>query len=176
MTSIARMLLAGVVAGGLVLSGSTAPALAQEGATQLGTFRSWTAWKGRDGNGEMCFIASTPQASEPAGVNRSAISFLIITRKGLGTRNEVQTLIGYPFNTTDSKASASIDGKTFTMVTEGEAAWLSSMQDEPAFVTALKAGSQLVVKGTSQRGTNTTDTYSLSGVTAAMGEIDKACT
>jgi hypothetical protein len=33
----------------------------------------------------------------------------------------------------------------------------------------------MVVRGTSQRGTNTIDTYSLSGVTAAMGEIDKAC-
>ena len=44
-----------------------------------------------------------------------------------------------------------------------------------ALVDALKAGSQLTVRGTSQRGTDTTDTYSLSGVTAAMAEIDKAC-
>ena len=40
---------------------------------------------------------------------------------------------------------------------------------------AFKAGSQLVVKGTSQRGTDTTDTYSLSGATAAMNAIDAAC-
>jgi len=31
------------------------------------------------------------------------------------------------------------------------------------------------VRGISSRGTRTTDTYSLSGVTAAMNEIDKAC-
>ena len=42
-------------------------------------------------------------------------------------------------------------------------------------MAALKAGTTLVVRGTSQRGTNTTDTYSLRGVTAAMTEIDKAC-
>jgi hypothetical protein len=61
------------------------------------------------------------------------------------------------------------------MVTEGEAAWLASTGDEISFVEALKAGSTLVVKGTSQRGTVTTDTYDLGGVTAAMAEIDKAC-
>jgi hypothetical protein len=42
-------------------------------------------------------------------------------------------------------------------------------------VTALKGGSSLVVKGTSGRGTQTTDTYSLAGVTAAMAAIDTAC-
>jgi invasion protein IalB len=152
-----------------------APALAQQQPQNLGTFRFWTAWKGTDANGEMCYISSQPQKTEPGNVNRSPIHFLVIHRKGLGTKNEVQTLIGYPFNTTNSNASATIDGRTFSMVTEGEAAWLASAADEPNFVSALKAGSTLTVRGTSQRGTNTVDTYDLSGVTAAMTEIDKAC-
>ena len=42
-------------------------------------------------------------------------------------------------------------------------------------VQAMKAGSELIVKGTSGRGTATTDTYSLGGFTAAMAAIDKAC-
>lgn len=151
-----------------------APGYAQQ-AQNLGTFQHWTAWKGTDANGEMCYISSQPQTTLPTGVNRSPIHFLVIHRKGLGTKNEVQTLIGYPFNTTNSNASATIDGKSYPMVTEGEAAWLAATADEPGFVAALKAGAQLVVRGTSQRGTDTTDTYSLSGVTAAMNEIDKAC-
>ena len=88
----------------------------------------------------------------------------------------MQTLIGYPFNSTNANATATVDGKAYPMVTEGAAAWLASTGDESGFVAALKAGTKLVVKGTSQRGTNTTDTYSLRGVTAAMTEIDKACT
>ena len=173
MTSTRLGLTSGLVASVLVLA-LAAPATAQE-ATNLGTFNDWTAWKGSDVNGEMCYISSTPQQTAPEGVNRSPIHFLVIHRKGLGTKNEVQTLIGYPFNTTNANASATIDGKSYPMVTEGEAAWLASAGDEPGFVTALKGGAQLVVRGTSQRGTETTDTYSLSGVTAAMGEIDKAC-
>ena len=152
----------------------TGQAAAQE-AQNLGTFKFWTAWKGTDANGEMCYIASQPQDTEPSNVRRSPIHFLIIHRKGLGTKNEVQTLIGYPFNTTDSQASATIDGRAYPMVTEGEAAWLASTADEPSFVEALKAGSTLTVRGTSQRGNDTVDTYDLGGVTAAMAEIEKAC-
>jgi hypothetical protein len=33
----------------------------------------------------------------------------------------------------------------------------------------------MTVRGTSQRGTNTVDTYSLSGATAAVNAIDAAC-
>ena len=150
------------------------PAYAQS-MQNLGTFKNWTAWKGTDANGEMCYISAAPKSTAPDGVKRSSIHFLVIHRKGLGTKNEVQTLIGYPFNGSSSNASASIDGKNYPMVTEGEAAWLASTGDEPTFVEALKAGTTLVVKGTSQRGTNTTDTYDLGGVTAAMAEIDKAC-
>ena len=173
MTSSRLGLVLGLVAG-LAVSSLGAPAIAQE-ATNLGTFSAWTAWKGADANGEMCYISSQPEKSLPDGVTRSPIHFLVIHRKGLGTKNEVQTLIGYPFNTTDSDASATIDGKTYQMVTEGEAAWLASAGDEAGFVAALKAGSTLIVRGTSQRGTDTTDTYSLRGATAAMTEIDKAC-
>jgi hypothetical protein len=144
-------------------------------ATELGTFNAWTAWKANDASGMICYISAAPQSSEPAGANRDPIHFMIIHRKGMGTKNEVQTIIGYPYNATDAKASAAIDGKVYPMVVEGSAGWLASTGDEGGFVAAFKAGTSLVVKGTSQRGTNTSDTYSLSGATAAMKAIDAAC-
>src|SRR5690606_40093729 len=107
--------------------------------------------------------------------NHAPSHFMIIHRKGMRTKNEVQSIIGYPFNPTNANASATVDGKAYPMVTEGSAAWLASTGDESGFVQAFKAGNSLVVKGTSQRGTNTTDTYSLSGATAAINAIDAAC-
>jgi hypothetical protein len=156
-----------------------APVSAQE-IKQLGTFRAWTAWTGSDANGPMCYVSSVPESWGPqevggAPVRRSPIHFLIINRKGLGTRNEVQTLVGYPFHPTNANVTATVDGRTYPMVTEGEAAWLAVEADEGNFVEGLKKGAQLVVKGTSQKGNNMTDTYSLSGVTAALAEIAKAC-
>jgi hypothetical protein len=172
MTTKTGALAIGLAVGALM---ALAPAAQAQQATELGTFNAWTAWQATDASGTICYISSQPQRSEPTGVNRDPIHFMIIHRKGLGTKNEVQTLIGYPFNTTNANASATVDGKAYPMVTEGSAAWLASTGDEAGFVQAFKAGNQMVVRGTSQRGTNTVDTYSLSGATAAMNAIDAAC-
>ena len=206
-----RRVLSGLVATAL-LPVSALPVFAQAAPADLGTFKSWTAWKGSDENGAICFISSLPEDSQPKEVNgvpikRSPPAFLIIHRERApavnadGTaakdaagavvfrkvRNEVQTLVGYPMKpTTDSFFhQAIVDGKAYPMksiaddpstnIVDSEAAWLASTDDEAGFVTAIKAGTQLVVKGTSGRGTQTTDTYSLSGVTAAMQAIDTAC-
>jgi hypothetical protein len=178
MTS-SRLALAGLLAGGLCFALATAPAAAQE-IKQLGTFKAWTAWTGSDTNGAMCYISASPDDWSPKEVNgspvrRSPIHFLVINRKGLGTKNEVQTQVGYPFHPTNATVTATVDGKTFPMVTEGEAAWLAVEADEATFVEALKAGTKLTVNGTSQKGNKMVDSYSLSGVTAALGEIGKAC-
>ena len=169
--TVARMSAMAVLALGIALS--AVPASGAE-VENLGTFRFWTAWKGQDANGVICYISSQPQKAEPGNVNRDPIHFLVIDRKGLGTTNEVQTLVGYPLET-NSTPKVTIDGKQYDMVVEGSAAWLASASDEPGFVAAMKAGSQMVVKARSQRGTNTTDTYSLSGVTAAMEKMKQAC-
>lgn len=210
MTDVRRRFLPGMMAIGLMCC--AVPAHAQATPTNLGTFKSWTAWQGQDDYGKICFISAAPDSSEPTEVNgkpinRDPVHFLVIHRDKApainadGTaakdangnpvfrkvRNEVQTLIGYPMQpTTDSFFhTAEVDGKSYPMksiaddpstpIKDNEAAWLASMDDEAGFVAALKKGSKLVVHGTSSRGTKTTDTYSLSGVTAAMDTIDKAC-
>ena len=58
-------------------------------------------------------ISATTVPSPPGtAVKRSPIHFLVINRKGLGTKNEVQTLVGYPFHPTNANVTATIDGKT----------------------------------------------------------------
>ena len=39
----------------------------------------------------------------------------------------------------------------------------------------MRAGANMIVRGKSWRGTNTKDTYSLLGFTAALRAINKAC-
>ena len=164
MTTKTGSLVLGLAVGAIM---ALAPAAQAQQATELGTFNAWTAWQANDASGVICYVSATPTSSEPAGANRDPIHFMIIHRKGMGTKNEVQTIIGYPYNTSDAKS--------YPMVTEGSAGWLASTGDEAGFVQAFKAGSNLVVRGTSQRGTDTVDTYSLSGATAAVNAIDAAC-
>lgn len=157
----------------LFWTAASVAAPAQE-TNSLGSFNKWSAWTSTDADGLICYISAQPDDAQPTNVNRDPIHFLVIHRKGLGERNEVQTIVGYPLSESTQPSSA-IDGQSYPMVVIDSAAWLENKDDEDAFVDNLKRGSELVVKGTSQRGTNTTDTYSLSGVTNAMAAIDKAC-
>lgn len=147
-----------------------------QAATRLGEHGNWIAWEDTDATGKICYISSAPQKFEPTDVLRDPIHFLVTHRQGTGKRNEVATNLGYPTND-DEDATATIDGRAYPLVTdsETEAGWLAAEADEPGFVETMKAGSELVVKAVSARGTHTTDTYSLVGVTAAMAQIDEAC-
>ena len=83
---------------------------------------------------------------------------------------EVQAQIGYAIKT-DGALSAAIDGKTYrcaSLTATQDHVAQRPRQTRPVSSQAMKAGQQLVVKSTSARGNNTTYTYSLAGVTAAM--------
>jgi invasion protein IalB len=223
MTHIGRRTISGMLAIALAGAASMAPVPAQAQAaatapaapaapTNLGTFKSWTAWQGNDAYGKICFVSADPVKSDPTTVNGKPIvrdppHFLVIHRdKALAVNSdgsaakdksgnpifrkvhdEVQAQLGYPLQpTTDSFFhTASIDSKSWnlksiaddpsTPIKDNEAAWMSSTSDEPGFITAMKSGTNLLVAGTSARGTKTTDTYSLAGFTAAIAIIDKAC-
>ena len=93
---------------------------------------------------------------------------------GRKVKGEVSTIIGYPFKK-ETNAELTIDESKFTLFTNADGAWAESPATEKQIVTAMKAGTSLKVKGTSWRGTQTEDTYSLSGISAALTAIDKAC-
>ena len=57
------------------------------------------------------------------------------------------------------------------MFSKADSAWMENAAEEPQLVAALRAGRSMTVSATSSRGTNTSYTYSLSGVTAALNSI-----
>ncbi len=171
-----------------LLGGIQATAAAE--ATKLGTFKDWIAWQSTDANGKICYISSNPQEKLPASLDHGDIYFFVINREKApdfsngkdGTtfrpwHGEVQAQLGYAIKP-DGNLSANIDGKVYPMrgdTSTQKAMWLVSDADEPGFVNAMKAGSKLTVKSTSARGNDTTYTFSLSGVTAAMNKVDQVC-
>ncbi len=50
-----------------------------------------------------------------------------------------------------------------------------SLETDKAIVESMLKGKQAVIKGSSARGTATTDTYTLAGFGQVLAEIDKAC-
>ena len=81
---------------------------------------------------------------------------------------------GYTYRK-DSEVIAEIDGQKRSLFTDAATAWGYDAKSDRALVKAMRSGRELVIKGTSSRGTLTRDVYSLSGFTAAHRAINKAC-
>ncbi len=154
---------------GLMLS----PALAED-PKFIEEFNDWSAYSYKAGGGQVCYVVSQPKDSEPKNVRRDKVFFLVQHRPKDKVRSEVSTIIGYKFKS-GSQAKVAIDGNELTLFTNGDGAWAESGSVDRKIVDAMKAGKSMVVTGTSSRGTVTTDRYSLSGITAAMGKIDSIC-
>ena len=83
-------------------------------------------------------------------------------------------MIGYQFKD-GSDVDIEIDRQSFTMFTQGDYAWALSPGDDKKLVDAMKKGLRRVVRGTSWRGTDTKDTYSLVGFTKTYQQISRIC-
>jgi len=144
----------------------------------LGSFRDWDALTTKEADGsKTCYMISTPKDSTASrkGARRGDIYVTVTHRPKFGVTGEVSTVMGYPLKV-GSDVRVEVDGKSrFNLFTEGTAAWAYDARDDGRITTAMKRGNRLVIRGTSTRGTNTTDTYSLSGFTAAYNAITKAC-
>ncbi|MBW8638517.1 invasion associated locus B family protein [Hoeflea sp. WL0058] len=138
--------------------------------TRIKQFNAWGAYSYNSANGKVCYILSLPTRKEPTNVDHGDIFFLVSQRPGQNISYEPQAMMGYQLRD-GSKVDVNVDGRSFTMFSKDDSAWVENAAEEPALVSAMRAGSSMTVKATSQRGTNTTYTFSLSGVTAALSEI-----
>jgi invasion protein IalB len=142
--------------------------------TKLGNAQGWEAYTDAGKGAKICYLIGKPAKSEPAGAKRSAIFASVTHRPGEKRTNEVSFTSGYLFKE-GSDADLAIDSKTFSLFTNKEGAWTRDAATDKAVVDALAKGKQAVIKGTSARGTATTDTYALAGFSQALAQIDKAC-
>lgn len=143
-------------------------------AAEVGQFRDWTAHAVDSAQGKVCYIVSIPTRKQPSNVNRDDVFFYVTTWSGQTDIAEPMVVTGYPYQP-DSTTTVSVGSNTTSMFTKGDSAWVADRPSERKLIAAMRAGSAMIVKGTSRRGTVTTDTYSLSGVTAGLAAIAKAC-
>lgn len=160
----------------LVLFAATTTAPAQvDLAGHVQTHQAWSVFVADTAAGRICFMTSQPENTDPTGVNRDAIYFMLANWPLRGATNEASIIIGYPFEV-GSTVSVVIDNdETFEFFTIDDAAWLSDLGQETDLVVAMQRGITMVVRGRSQRGTDTTDTYSLRGVTDAINRAAQEC-
>ncbi|HMO06182.1 MAG TPA: invasion associated locus B family protein [Paracoccaceae bacterium] len=107
-------------------------------------------------------------------VRRGDILLFVTFRPGSGARGEISFTGGYPF-AEGQPVQVAIDGRNFNLIADGEWAWPGSREDDNALLAAMRAGSNAVITARSGRGTETRDTFSLQGFTAAMTEAENRC-
>jgi invasion protein IalB len=98
----------------------------------------------------------------------------VSSRPAEKVRNEVSVIVGYPFKTS-SDATAEIGAAKFAMYTQNDGAWIKNLNEEARMLDAMRKGGDLTVKGTSGRGTQSTDQYSLKGLAQALDKIEQEC-
>jgi len=161
-----------VIAIGLLLVFIAAPGTAQT-VSPIGARGAWTAYTFTEDKGKVCYILAYPSRSEGKYTRRGAVYAIVTHRPGQGSYGTVSVAAGYPYKP-GATVQLTIGERTFTLTGEDETAWAQD-GDSKNLVTAMKKGDEMIVRGTSQRGTQTIDTFSLAGFTAAHALIDKAC-
>jgi hypothetical protein len=164
-----------IARGALLLALSSLPTTAfAEGSAFLKKFRDWSAYRHEDGKSKICFATTQPKDSAPADLKRGDVYFYVSFFPGDNVKNEVMIRVGYPVKE-GSAVSVSVGSDTFAFFAKSDKAFIEDAEVEKKFVDALKRGDKMQVKAVTEKGVETTDVYSLLGISSATKEAEEAC-
>ncbi len=159
-------------------SEAAAAAAAGGGAepTLIGQFGTWGAYTASPNGKKVCFALAKPSSSKTNPPNRPrdpAYAF-VSTRPAEKVVNEVSIMIGYTLKP-GSESTLQVGGASFAMYTQGDGLWIKNAAEEERMVEAMRKAADLTVKGVSAKGTETTDTFSLKGLSQALDRLSQDC-
>lgn len=164
---------------GLCMAGLATTVSAQEQSTnRVAAKTDWSVFVEDDP--KECWSVSAPKETvntrggRVVSVNRGEILLFVFFRPGAGVKGQVTFTGGYPF-AEGSTVNLNIGGTEFELFTEGEWAWPATEADDAKIITAMKRGTDAVLTARSTRGTQTKDTFSLLGFTAAFEDAESRC-
>ena len=140
----------------------------------IGNYGDWSAYSFTENGNKVCYMVSQPKKAEGNYSKRGDIFALVTHRPGEKTKNVFSYITGYTYKD-GSDVSVRVNNETFTLFTEKDMAWTPDQDSDNRMADAIRKGSDLVVKGTSSRGTQTSDTFSLKGSGGAHDAISEAC-
>ncbi len=144
--------------------------------TLIGQFGTWGAYTATPNGKKVCFALAKPSSSKTNPPNRPrdpAYAF-VSTRPAEKVTNEVSVMIGYPLKP-GSESTLEVGGASYAMYTQGDGLWIKNAAEEERMVEAMRKSADVVVKAVSAKGTETTDTFSLKGLSQALDRVAKDC-
>ncbi|WP_170328042.1 invasion associated locus B family protein [Ruegeria arenilitoris] len=169
------------VIAGLCVAGMATTATAQQASStnRVAAKTDWSVFVEEDPT--ECWSVATPdetvntRGGRVVSVRRSDILLFVVFRPSENVAGQVSFTGGYPF-AAGSSVNVRIEDQEFEFITDGEWAWPATQGQEPKVIEAMKKGTEAVVTARSERGTQTKDTFSLLGFTAALEDAQKRCT
>jgi hypothetical protein len=155
------------------------PAAAVAGSaepTLIGQFGTWGAYTATPNGKKVCFALAKPASSKTNPPNRPrdpAYAF-VSTRPAEKVTNEVSVMIGYTLKP-GSESTLEVGGASYAMYTQGDGLWIKNAAEEERMVDAMRKAADVVIKGISAKGTETTDTFSLKGLSQALDKLAQDC-
>jgi hypothetical protein len=144
--------------------------------TLIGQFGTWGAYTATPNGKKVCFALAKPSSSKTNPPNRPrdpAYAF-VSTRPAEKVTNEVSIMIGYTLKP-GSESTLEVGGASYAMYTQGDGLWIKNAAEEERMVDAMRKAADVTVKGISAKGTETTDTFSLKGLTQALDKLAQDC-
>jgi len=181
MPSALPLVIAAAVALPSAALAQSSPAATNPGsqATLLGQYADWGAYTATPNGRKVCFALSKPTASSEIPPNRrtaaNVVYMFVSTRPDEKVKEEVSMLItGYAFKS-NSEATIAVGGANFAMYTQNDGAWVKNAAEEANLVDAMRKGADAVIKAVTSKGTRTSDTFSLKGISQALERAAQEC-
>ena len=148
--------------------------------TLLGQFGDWRAYTATPGGRKVCFALSKPTSSQDIPPKRrtaaaNPVYMFVSTRPSEKVKDEVSILVtGYEFKPS-TDASLAVGSANFAMNAQNKGAWVNNSADEARLLDTMRKGAETVIKATTSKGTQTTDTFSLKGLGQALDRVAQEC-
>jgi len=99
----------------------------------------------------------------------------VSTRPDEKVNNEISLLVtGYAFKA-NTEATMTVASGGFPMYTQNDGAWVKNAAEEARLIDTMRKSADAVVKAQTSKGTATTDTFSLKGMSQALDRVAQEC-
>jgi invasion protein IalB len=143
-------------------------------AVLVKTYRDWSLFSHDQQNTKICFAATQPKDSSPAGASREGVFFYVSAWPKDGVKSEISVRLGYQVKE-GSTVKVSVGSSSFDLFAKDDKAFVADATEELKLIDAMKRGSSMKVDATSDAGSETSDTYSLFGISAALRGLSNTC-
>ena len=138
-----------------------------------GKFKNWESFIAETDKGKICFAQTIPTKRAPASIKREKSKLFVTFRPTESINDEVSLTSGHDYKS--SSVTASSGKKRYSFFSQKNFAWLLDDQEEKKFIKLMKRATDLMIKGKTKDGAETTDHYSMMGFTKAYNTAKKVC-